>query len=58
VTRDLCIALAGATGGMLSGVVIAASSYAVLALVGGVLALAMIPVAVAISRTSPKPSLV
>lgn len=50
---DLCVALAGATGGMLSGVVVAASSYAVLSLVGGALALAMIPVAVSVSRSRP-----
>lgn len=50
---DLCVALAGATGGMLSGVVVAASNYATLSLVGGALALAMIPVAVAVGRSQP-----
>ncbi|MDA3642657.1 MFS transporter [Saccharopolyspora indica] len=46
---DVSIALAGAGGGMASGMVVAASSYSVLAVVGGVLALAIIP---AVARTA------
>ena len=41
---DLAVALSGATGGMTSGFVVAASSYTVLSLAGGALALALIPV--------------
>ncbi|WAP50793.1 MFS transporter [Arthrobacter sp. ATA002] len=41
---DVLVALAGAGGGMLSGVVMAGTSYAVLALAGGVLALLLLPV--------------
>jgi MFS family permease len=40
---DLCIAIAGAGGGLGSGLVVHASSYATLAVGGGVLALAIIP---------------
>jgi MFS family permease len=40
---DVLVALAGATGGVLSGLVVAASSYAALALGGGLLSLALIP---------------
>ncbi|MCC6313489.1 MAG: MFS transporter [Thermomicrobiales bacterium] len=50
---DLCVALAGATGGALSGVIVGASSFAALSLLGGVVALAMIPAAVAVSRSKP-----
>ena len=42
---DVLVALAGAGGGAVSGVVMGATSYAVLALGGGVLAVALIPVA-------------
>jgi MFS family permease len=45
-TVDVCVALSGAGGGALSGVVVATSSYAVLALAGGALALALIPLIV------------
>ncbi|MBQ1093021.1 MFS transporter [Streptomyces sp. B93] len=45
---DVAIAIAGATGGMASGFVVAAASYPVLALTGGALALAVLP-AVAVS---------
>lgn len=41
---DVLVALAGAGGGVLSGVVVAASSFAVLSLGGGLLALALVPV--------------
>jgi predicted MFS family arabinose efflux permease len=42
-TIDVLIALAGAGGGAMSGVVMAASSYSVLSLAGGFLALLLIP---------------
>ncbi|PEA54180.1 MFS transporter [Bacillus pseudomycoides] len=41
---DVCIALAGASGGAMSGMVVANSSYASLSLAGGALALLLIPV--------------
>lgn len=40
---DLAVALSGATGGMASGFVVATTSFAVLSLAGGLLALALIP---------------
>ncbi|GHF52646.1 MFS transporter [Streptomyces griseosporeus] len=40
---DVSIALAGATGGMTSGIMVAATSYPVLALTCGALALALLP---------------
>lgn len=40
---DVSIALAGATGGMASGLMVAATSYPALALAGGVLSLALLP---------------
>ncbi|MEU4160169.1 MFS transporter [Actinoplanes sp. NPDC026670] len=40
---DVCVALAGAGGGIASGMVMAATSYAALSIIGGVLALAVIP---------------
>jgi MFS family permease len=40
---DVSIAIAGATGGLASGAVVAAASYPVLALAGGVLSLAVLP---------------
>jgi MFS family permease len=43
-TVDVCVALSGASGGALSGVVMATASYTVLSLAGGVLALALVPV--------------
>lgn len=49
---DVLIALSGATGGALSGIVVAGSSFAALSLGGGVLALLLIPV-VAWSRRVP-----
>ncbi len=42
-TIDVLIALAGATGGALSGIVVAGSSFAVLSLGGGILSLLLIP---------------
>ncbi|MGH3352017.1 MAG: MFS transporter [Nocardioides sp.] len=44
-TVDVLIAIAGASGGAVSGVVVDASSYATLSLAGGFLALLLIPVA-------------
>jgi len=43
-TIDVLIALAGASGGALSGMVVAQSSYSVLSLSGGILSLILIPV--------------
>jgi len=45
-TVDVLIALAGATGGALSGMVVAQSSYATLSLAGGILSLLLLPVVV------------
>lgn len=42
-TIDVMVALSGATGGMLSGMVVANSSFAFLSLAGGVLSLILIP---------------
>ncbi|GGT84608.1 hypothetical protein [Streptomyces coeruleorubidus] len=39
----MSIAVAGATGGMASGIMVAATSYRALALNGGVLSLALLP---------------
>lgn len=43
-TIDVSIALAGATSGAMSGIVVGYSSYATLSIVGGVLSLLLIPV--------------
>ncbi|CAL9652981.1 Riboflavin transporter RfnT [Streptomyces sp. enrichment culture] len=40
---DVSIAIAGATGGMASGIMVAATSYPVLALTGGILSLSLLP---------------
>ena len=45
---DLGIALAGAGGGLSSGLIVTASSYATLTLVGGILGLLIIPIAAAV----------
>jgi MFS family permease len=45
-TLDVFIALAGASGGALSGMIVANSSYATLALSGGLLSLILIPVVI------------
>ncbi|MDN4865385.1 MFS transporter [Priestia megaterium] len=45
-TIDVLIALAGASGGALSGMVVAHSSYATLSLSGGILSLVLIPVVI------------
>lgn len=44
---DLAVALAGATGGISSGFIVAGTSYATLSLIGGVLALAILPLLLA-----------
>ncbi|MEJ3748254.1 MFS transporter [Actinomycetes bacterium KLBMP 9797] len=44
---DVAIALAGAMGGMASGFVVAAAGYPLLAIAGGILALAIVPAVVA-----------
>jgi MFS family permease len=46
-TADLFVALAGATGGLGSGYVVALSSYQTLAICGGVLGLALVPLLIA-----------
>ncbi|MBP2078813.1 MFS transporter [Oceanobacillus polygoni] len=45
-TVDVFIALAGATGGVMSGMVVAGSSYEMLSLAGGILSLILIPVVI------------
>ncbi|BAD58185.1 MFS transporter [Nocardia farcinica] len=55
-TIDVLIALAGAGGGVLSGVVMTATSYAVLSLAGGVLALILIPALWWARRRSARPA--
>lgn len=45
-TVDVLIALSGAAGGALSGMIVAGSSYLTLSLVGGVLSLLLIPVVI------------
>lgn len=52
---DLTIALAGASGGMASGFVVASTSYAALSLVGGVLALAIVPLVALGAREAARP---
>lgn len=43
---DVFIALAGASGGALSGIIVAFSSYEILSVVGGILSLLLIPVVI------------
>ncbi len=43
---DVFVALAGASGGAMSGMIVANSSYAALSLAGGVLALLLIPIVI------------
>ncbi|WP_425481997.1 MFS transporter [Cytobacillus depressus] len=45
-TLDVCVALAGASGGALSGMVVASTSYTILSLSGGLLSLVLIPVVI------------
>ncbi|KIL49456.1 MFS transporter [Jeotgalibacillus soli] len=51
---DVLLALSGASGGVLSGMVVAHSSYAVLSLSGAVLSLLLIPVVVWSRKTQSK----
>ncbi|ASR39539.1 MFS transporter [Prauserella marina] len=53
---DVAIALAGAGGGMASGLVVAASGYPALAIMGGVLALAVIPAVAFTTRPGTAPA--
>ncbi|MFI0480981.1 MFS transporter [Actinomadura sp. 9N215] len=48
---DVAIAVAGATGGMASGLVVATAGYPFLAICGGILAMAIVPAAVATARS-------
>ncbi|MFF8787929.1 MFS transporter [Streptomyces sp. NPDC015125] len=50
---DVGIALAGATGGMLSGPVVLLAGYPTLALAGGILAMALVPVLAWAARRPP-----
>lgn len=52
---DVSIAIAGATGGLTSGIVVSTAGYPVLALAGGVLALAVLPAVAATAgrRSAP-----
>lgn len=54
-TVDLGVALAGATGGIGSGLVVAATSFAALGLAGGLVALALVP-SLLVSRRPPAPT--
>ncbi|RSM93385.1 MFS transporter [Nonomuraea sp. WAC 01424] len=47
---DVAVAVAGAVGGLASGLLVAAAGYSVLAVGGGVLALAIVPVVLAVRR--------
>jgi len=53
---DVLIALAGAGAGAMSGVVVAGSSFAMLCLAGGVLALALVPVMASYRRAAAPPA--
>lgn len=55
-TVDVLVALAGATGGGVSGIVMAQSSYAVMSLAGGCLALLLIPVVLWSKKVTVKQS--
>ena len=49
---DVLIALAGASGGALSGIVVAGTSYAVLSVAGGILSLLLVPAVIWSQRTA------
>ncbi|MFZ2177779.1 MAG: MFS transporter [Rhodococcus sp. (in: high G+C Gram-positive bacteria)] len=53
-TVDLCIAVAGAGGGLTSGMIVAATDYTVLAVTGGVIALSIVPALALSARTKAK----
>ena len=50
---DLAVALAGATGGLSSGLIVASTSYATLAVAGGLLALAILPATLRAAEAKP-----
>lgn len=50
---DLVVALAGAAGGLSSGVVVAGAGYAALSVAGGLLGLMILPVLLRAARTAP-----
>ncbi|MFC7897017.1 MFS transporter [Streptomyces sp. NPDC057381] len=50
---DVAIAIAGATGGMTSGIVVAAASYPFLALTGAAFALALLPAVIVTAQKTP-----
>ncbi len=52
---DVTIAISGAGGGLASGMIVAAGSYALLALAGGVIAVALLPVLVLVTRPGSVP---
>ncbi len=54
-TVDLWIAVAGAIGGMTSGLVVASAGYPTLALVGGLIAAAVVPIIAVASTKRPAP---
>ncbi|RAS86398.1 MFS transporter [Priestia endophytica] len=56
-TVDVLIALAGAAGGVLSGVIVAHFSYAILSLGGGILCLVLIPLVVLAKENKEKNAL-
>ncbi|MFG3404189.1 MFS transporter [Streptomyces sp. NPDC048142] len=47
---DVAVAIAGAAGGMISGLVVATTSYSALAVTGAVIALVLLPVIIATAR--------
>ncbi|GAA3159462.1 hypothetical protein [Nonomuraea salmonea] len=49
-SADVLVSVAGATGGMASGLVVAVAGYPFLAICGGILALAVVPATVAAAR--------
>lgn len=53
-TVDLCIAVAGAGGGLSSGMIVAATDYTVLAVTGGVIALSIVPALALSARMKAK----
>ncbi len=52
---DVSISLAGATGGISSGLIVTATGYPTLALVSGALALTLLPVIAATAYTNRRP---
>ena len=56
-TIDVFIALGGAAGGSLSGMVVAGSSFEMLSLAGGILSLILVPIVILSKRSNKKPAL-